>query len=215
MNQADVSRLVSRLKIRVNPKPRRLRNPDGPEGRLNKMRQTVLGLIKYERIELNSNTAEEARGYAERLISDAIRLGDKDPSMMETADYWLEEKQMVHKLFKVLVPRFENSTASFTKVYRAPGRFYPTSDTRTVIELRGHPFPPLTKDLSNNRNLLHNVLLDAAKREFRKQQYEKIVKGSAAVESPSPVETPAREANSGPLTVEKPVKPTEEPTTGS
>ncbi|KAF6212462.1 hypothetical protein GE061_012985 [Apolygus lucorum] len=117
MNQADVSRLVPRLRIRVNPKPRRLRNPDGQEGRLNKMRQTVLGLIKYKRIELNSNTADEARGYAERLISDAILLGDKDRSMREMAEHWLEEKQMVHKLFKVLVPRFENSTASYTKIY--------------------------------------------------------------------------------------------------
>ncbi|BET00820.1 unnamed protein product [Nesidiocoris tenuis] len=178
MNQADVSKLVSRLRVRVAAKPRRLSNPQGPEGRMNKLRATVSGIIKYERVELNSNLADEARGYTERLISEAIRYGDSDPNMMEMADYWLEEKQLVHKLFKVLVPRFENSSLSYTKIYRCPGIIRPDFPS-LVIELRGNPFPPLVKDLSTNRNLLHNVLLDAAKKEFRKQQYEIIAKGSA------------------------------------
>lgn len=67
MNQADVSKLVSKLRIRVNPTHRKLRNPAGPEGRLNKMRETVTGLFKYERLELNYTRADEARGYAERV----------------------------------------------------------------------------------------------------------------------------------------------------
>lgn len=67
MNQAEVSHLVSRLRIKVNPTYRRLKNPKGPEGRLDKLRKTVTGLIKHERIELNYNRADEARGYAERV----------------------------------------------------------------------------------------------------------------------------------------------------
>jgi large subunit ribosomal protein L17 len=67
MNQADVSKLVSKLRIRVNPRHRNLKNPQGPEGRLDKLRKTVTGLIKHERIELNYNRADEARGYAERV----------------------------------------------------------------------------------------------------------------------------------------------------
>lgn len=67
MNQAEVAKLVSKLRIKVNPEPRRLRNPQGPEGRLNRLRKTVTGLIKYERIELNHNRADEARQYAERV----------------------------------------------------------------------------------------------------------------------------------------------------
>jgi large subunit ribosomal protein L17 len=67
MNQADVSKLVSKLRIKVPTDPRRLRNVKGPEGRIDKLRKTVTGLIKYERIELNYNRGDEARQYAERV----------------------------------------------------------------------------------------------------------------------------------------------------
>lgn len=67
MNQADVTKLVSRLRVPVSAHVRKLKNPDGPEGRLRKLRKTVTALIKYERIELNYNRADEARGYAERV----------------------------------------------------------------------------------------------------------------------------------------------------
>ena len=68
MNQADVTKLVSKLRIKVPPQHRRLRNVDGPEGRINKLRKTVTGLIKYERIELHLHRGDEARQYAERVI---------------------------------------------------------------------------------------------------------------------------------------------------
>lgn len=77
MNQADVSKLVSRLKTKVNPRLRKFRNPNGPEGRLHKLRKTVTALFKYERIELNYPRADEARMYAERVsrnISDVYLL---------------------------------------------------------------------------------------------------------------------------------------------
>ncbi|KAI4463796.1 ribosomal protein l17 [Holotrichia oblita] len=140
MNQADVSKLVSQLRIKVNPRLRKFRSPAGPEGRLNKLRKTVTALIKHERIELNYPRADEARMYAERLISDAIRYGDCHKTTMEMADYWLVEKQLVHKLFK----------------------------------LRGNPYPALVPNTNNNRNLIHNVLLDEAKKEYRQQKYSEI-----------------------------------------
>lgn len=58
---------MSQLKIAVSPRHRRMKNPLGPEGRLMKLRQTVTALFKYERLELNYNRADEARGYAERV----------------------------------------------------------------------------------------------------------------------------------------------------
>lgn len=67
MNQAEVTKLMSALKIAVNPQARRLRNFDGPEGRLEKLRKTVTAIVKHERIELNYNRADEARGYVERV----------------------------------------------------------------------------------------------------------------------------------------------------
>lgn len=67
MNQAEITRLVSKLKTRVNPRLRKFRSPKGPEERLNKLRKTVTALIKHERIELNYPRADEARMYAERV----------------------------------------------------------------------------------------------------------------------------------------------------
>lgn len=67
MNQADVAKLVSKLRFAITPKHRRFPNRGGSQGRLNLMKETVTALIKYERIELNYARADEARGYAERV----------------------------------------------------------------------------------------------------------------------------------------------------
>lgn len=99
---------------------------------------------------------------------------------MEMADYWLLDKTVVHKLFKVLCPRFENSPTAATRMFRAP-RQYPCVDTsqryraRSILELKGNPYPPVTPDeYQKNRNLIHNVLLDEAKREYNKDKFNKI-----------------------------------------
>lgn len=67
MPQANVSKLVSQLNIRVLPAPRKLKNPKGPEGRHDIIRKILTALLKYERIEVGFNTGDEARGYAERV----------------------------------------------------------------------------------------------------------------------------------------------------
>ena len=123
MNQANLTQLVAKLPIRIAAKPRRLRNLDGNYGRLIKLRKTVTALVRHERIELNYNRADEARGYAERLLSEAIRYGDCHRPTMDQAKFWLEEDPtLVPKLFKVLVPRYQNwsSGLPFTRLLRAP-----------------------------------------------------------------------------------------------
>ena len=77
MNQAEVSKLMSQLRIAVKPHVKKLRNPEGPEGRLKKLRKTVNALIKHERIELNYPRADEARQYAER-VSVVMTLSFRD-----------------------------------------------------------------------------------------------------------------------------------------
>lgn len=67
MNQANVEHLVSRLRYTIGSKPRKLRNPGGPEGRLKKIQKTLTAVIKYERIELNYARAAETRDYVERV----------------------------------------------------------------------------------------------------------------------------------------------------
>ncbi|KAI8432168.1 hypothetical protein MSG28_004632 [Choristoneura fumiferana] len=171
MNQAEVAKLVSKLRIKVPPQPRKLRNIQGPQGRLDKLRKTVTGLIKHERIELNSNRADEARQYAERLISEAIRHGDCHKPTMDIADYWLLEKELVHKLFKVLVPRYENFDKSYTRMHKAPRAMNTRNQEKAVLELRGNPYPSLTNKQASNRQLIQNILLDAAKYDYRQSKY--------------------------------------------
>ncbi|KAF9794584.1 hypothetical protein SFRURICE_018647 [Spodoptera frugiperda] len=180
MNQADVSKLVSKLRVKVLPKHRNLPGPKGPEGRIDKLRKTVTGLIKFERIELNYNRADEARQYAERLISEAIRHGDCHKPTMDTADFWLLEKELVHKLFKVLVPRYETSNLSYTRMYNAPRLQYGRTIDKVVLELRGNPFPDLLNNKSNNKMLIQNVLLDAAKNDYRQTKIAEMAKNIGA-----------------------------------
>lgn len=106
-----------------------------------------------------------------QLISEAIMHGDCHKPTMDIADYWLLEKELIHKLFKVLVPRFENCNTAFTKMFKAPKPSYGRNIDKAILELRGNPYPSLTNKQSNNRQLLQNVLLDAAKYEYRQAKY--------------------------------------------
>lgn len=92
---------------------------------------------------------------------------------MEMADYWLVEKQLVHKLFKVLVPRYANYNTSYTRMLKAP-TVYPSTRDKAVLELKGNPYPPLLPDMHSNRNLIHNILMDEAKKAYRTKKYAEI-----------------------------------------
>lgn len=52
MNQAEITRLISGLKIKVNTKPMKLRNPYGPRGTLESLRPNVTSLVNDERIQM-------------------------------------------------------------------------------------------------------------------------------------------------------------------
>lgn len=101
---------------------------------------------------------------------------------MEMADFWIKEKSYIHKLFKVLVPRFQNSPISYTRLYKAPRSFHCDNilfRDRAVLELRGNPFPALKPNLNVNRNFIHNVLLEEAKKEYRRKKYAQLNEESA------------------------------------
>lgn len=102
---------------------------------------------------------------------------------MEMADYWLTEKQCIHKLFKVLVPRYENYTIAFTRMFNAPHPYPSDGYKKAILELRGNPYPSLLPDMQTNRNIIHNVLLDEAKKAYRAQKYKDIAKKIGEVEA--------------------------------
>lgn len=118
------------------------------------------------------------------MISDAIRHGDQHAHTMEMAKFWVTEEQYIHKLFKVLVPRFQDCPLSYTRMYKAP-KTYPdlTLHDRAVLELRGNPFPTLKPALNVNRNFIHNVLLDEARKEYQKKKYAELNAESTENES--------------------------------
>ncbi|KAG0728714.1 39S ribosomal protein L17, mitochondrial [Chionoecetes opilio] len=169
MNQAEIRKLIPAVRVVINAKHRRFSNPKGPEGRLMMMRKTVTELVKLERVELNYQRGDEARGYAERLIASAIKNGDCHIPTMEMANYWLNEKQLVHKLFKVLAVRYRDSTESYTKLHKAPNKYPGFFREKAVLELKGNPFPPLEPN-NSSRNWIHNILLEEAHQEYIKKK---------------------------------------------
>lgn len=166
MNQAKISHLISKLNYPIRVKPRKLRNMDGPEGRMLKIRKTMTELFKHERIELNWNRADEVRGYADQLISQALIHGHKDKRIVELVDYYMLEKQLVYKFFYVLMPRYQGQTL-FTDLHRVPTQLPGHAYLRAVLELKGHPYPPMPKYATDGKNLLHNTLLDSARKQFQ------------------------------------------------
>ena len=105
--------------------------------------------------------------------------GDKHKETMEIASWWLDsDRSAIHKLFKVLVPRFRDfeGPVSYTRLFNAPkkitknfevARFYSSGDFVT-IELRGNPYPSLEYPNSRpNKKLIHNVLLSEAAKDLK------------------------------------------------
>ena len=50
----------------------------------------------------------------------------------------------------------------------------------------GNPFPPLQDGPVDKRHLLHNVLLDEARRQYRHKKYQELAASEAASKAPAP-----------------------------
>lgn len=132
--------------------------------------------------------------FSLQLISEAIRHGDCHKPTMDIANFWLLEKELIHKLFKVLVPRFENCKTAYTRLLNAPRPLPMRIDQKVVLELRDNPYPSLVNKQAHNRLHIQNVLLDAAKYDYRQSKYAEIAgkignedKTNAASKSQEPI----------------------------
>lgn len=190
MNQAEVHKLVSALRFKVHPRPVNVRSKANPNPTVNAMsdryrleliRKSVNALIVNERLEMSRNVGTATREYTERLIQEAVIHGDTHIPTMHMVDWWLQDKSAIHKLFKVLVPRLKDNPHSFTRLFNSPvqasgnkdGVYAKPGDWRgkVVLELVGHPFPPLRySNTEPNKKMIHNVLLSEARREMRLQK---------------------------------------------
>ncbi|XP_051921322.1 39S ribosomal protein L17, mitochondrial [Hippocampus zosterae] len=130
----------------------------GPKSRLDMLRNILTGLVRHERIETTAARADEVRFYAEKLI-DYGKKGDTDEKAMKMATFWLTEKDLVPKLFKVLAPRFERHSEGYTRMARIPNRQNLDRAKMAVLEYKGNPFPPLYPVRKQNPLTLVNQLL--------------------------------------------------------
>lgn len=74
MNAADITKLVSKLRFKIQPDRRKFPTKYGPMGRLSRMSDYVTAVIKYERVEMYYPRADETRGYVERVSEFIIHL---------------------------------------------------------------------------------------------------------------------------------------------
>uniref|UniRef100_H3CRY7 Large ribosomal subunit protein bL17m n=1 Tax=Tetraodon nigroviridis TaxID=99883 RepID=H3CRY7_TETNG len=138
----------------------------GPESRINMLRNILTGLVRHERIETTVARADEVRFYAEKLI-DYAKKGDADEKAMKMASFWLTEKDLVPKLFKVLAPRFETQASGYTRMARIPNRQNLDRAKMAVLEYKGNPFPPLLRRKQNELSLINQLL-----KGYRQEQAE-------------------------------------------
>lgn len=141
----------------------------GPESRINMLRNILTGLVRHERIETTQARADEVQFYAEKLI-DYAKMGDTDEKAMKMASFWLTEKDLVPKLFKVLAPRFETQKKAFTRMARIPNRDNLDRAKMAVLEYKGNPFPPLYPVRKVNELTLINQLLKG----YREERSQKL-----------------------------------------
>uniref|UniRef100_A0A8C2T3U3 Large ribosomal subunit protein bL17m n=1 Tax=Coturnix japonica TaxID=93934 RepID=A0A8C2T3U3_COTJA len=166
----------------------------GPRSRLDLLRNLVTALVRHERIEAPWARADEMRGYAERVsggdgpgwggsgglgpltglprfppqLIDYAKRGDTDERAMRMADFWLTEKDLIHKLFKVLAPRYQPHPGSYTRMLHIPNRDNLDRAKMAVIELKGNPFPPLIQPRRDSEKTLLNQLLKGCREDAQR-----------------------------------------------
>ncbi len=79
------------------------------------------------------------------------------------ADYWLLEKDLVPKLFKEFVPRYENKIGPYTLVHKLSTDYPGKGIKKIVLELKDNPFPPVKSSERDFSNSLTNILLRGLK----------------------------------------------------
>ena len=148
----------------------------------------VAGLFRYERIETHDKHALEIQQYTELLLQEAIRYGPRHKPTMELVDFYMLEKDLVHKTFKLYVPRFARFEPPYTKIH-----FIPTEKLeikRVLLELKGNPYPPVEPRPLDRRGSLVNILLAEAKRDYVRKK----IKAESAMEESrdAPMEKPMK-----------------------
>jgi large subunit ribosomal protein L17 len=90
-----------------------LGRPAGPRKAL--VRSIVEALLIHEKVRTTQTRAAEARRYAEKMITLA-REGSQ--ASRRAAFAYLQHKEIVHKLFESLGPRFKDRPGGYTRIVK-------------------------------------------------------------------------------------------------
>ncbi|KAL7075576.1 hypothetical protein ACQ4LE_005227 [Meloidogyne hapla] len=159
---------LPRIKVPIGHIPQRLKLTGfkNPRGNLEFLRMLVSRVFRDERVEFRYNRAEECRQYVERLIQLGIHRGINDEYTKEMFDWWFTEKDLIDKMFRVYVPRFEDYPIDepYTFIYRLPTVRVPITNRKkvefkrysiAVLELKGNPYPSMeTLEENRRKNLV-------------------------------------------------------------
>ena len=144
------------------------------KGRFTFLQQVLTALFRYERLELTSSKTVEVQGYAELLLQEALRNGPNHKPTMELMDFYLLQKDLIHRMFNVFVPRYARFEGPHTKASFVPtkpaGRIHVGGMRRQMLELKGNPYPPVEPRHLDNKQSLANILLAEAKRDYVRQK---------------------------------------------
>ncbi|XP_048372363.1 39S ribosomal protein L17, mitochondrial isoform X2 [Sphaerodactylus townsendi] len=128
------------------------------------MRLSAAAWISHGRVQRRlgwgpRNRLDLLRNLLTGLLIDYAKCGDSDPKAMRMANFWLTEKDLIHKLFKVLAPRFQPYSRNYTQMLQIPNRDRIDRAKMAVIEFKGNPFPPLPIPRRDSEKTLVNQLL--------------------------------------------------------
>jgi large subunit ribosomal protein L17 len=122
--------------------------------RINMMRNMVTNLLKHERMETTIPKAREVKRHTEKIITKAKNVmadtiakakGDEKVKLtaqrlhnIRLAGETVQDKEVLHKLFEELGPRYANRNGGYTRVMRLGSRLGDGSEVG-IIELVDRP----------------------------------------------------------------------------
>ncbi|KAI3385070.1 hypothetical protein SNEBB_009790 [Seison nebaliae] len=156
------------LKTRIRGEPiRKFPGGKGPEDRLKQISTHLTQLVREERIELPYWKAKECEGYMNKLIELGKKYGEKHNPSFKLVDYYLREKDLLPKFYKLLLKRYENFDGPYTKVYKLTPNYPSWTPHPGILELVNNPLPPLNSFVEQKVNpfTLTNQLISAMRNE--------------------------------------------------
>jgi large subunit ribosomal protein L17 len=151
------------------------------------LRNMVTSLFAHERIKTTIPKAKQARRYAERMITFAKR-GDLNARRM--AARFVNDPQVLQKLFAEIGPRFESRPGGYTRVIRAGIRKGDDAEM-AILELVGSEYKPKHK-----RKKKHTEEAAPKEKAVPKGKAKATPKAEAAEEAPAAA--PAEDAGDEP-----------------